>query len=90
MSYYNRLHPWAVIRCLPKAQTLIVARFRKRGDAENYLKTVQRLMPDGLFELMFDLETESLACITDLFVDPSSRADSSTNSLALHQLNNHI
>ena len=90
MSYYNRLHPWAVIRCLPKAQTLIVARFRKRGDAENYLKTVQRLMPDGLFELIFDLETEPPAYRTDSFADPSSRADSSTNSLALHQLNNHI
>jgi len=79
MSYYNRLHPWAVIRCLPKAQTLIVARCRKRGDAEDYLKTVQRLMPDGLFELMFDLETEMPACITDPFADPSSRAYSREN-----------
>jgi hypothetical protein len=34
MSYHNRLHPWCVIRCLPQAQTLIVARFRKRNDSK--------------------------------------------------------
>ncbi len=69
MSYYNRLHPWCVIRCLPKAQTLIVARFRKRGDAEDYLKTLRRLMPDGCFEVVFDLETEPT-----LVADPLIRA----------------
>ena len=65
MSYYNRLHPWCVIRCLPKAQTLTVTRFRKRGDAEDYLKTVRRLMPDGRFEVMFDAETEQAAWVAD-------------------------
>ncbi|MBW4467122.1 MAG: hypothetical protein KME07_16985 [Pegethrix bostrychoides GSE-TBD4-15B] len=69
MSYYNRLHPWCVIRCLPKAQTLIVARFRKRGDADNYLNTLRRLMPNGRFELMFDPETEPTAWVAD----PASR-----------------
>ncbi len=58
MSYRDRLHSWCVIRCLPQAQTLIVARFRKRNDAEAHLTTLRRLVPDGLFGVVFDAEPE--------------------------------
>ncbi|XQQ07655.1 MAG: hypothetical protein EDM05_61645 [Leptolyngbya sp. IPPAS B-1204] len=58
MSYYSRLHPWCVIRCLPESQTLIIARFRKRSDAEERLKAMQKLIADGVFELVFDVEVQ--------------------------------
>jgi hypothetical protein len=54
MSYHDQLHPWCIIRNLPNAQTLIVARFRRCGDAEAHLKVLRRLMPHEAFELMFD------------------------------------
>ncbi|MBW4658173.1 MAG: hypothetical protein KME15_05830 [Drouetiella hepatica Uher 2000/2452] len=59
MSYHDRLHPWCIIRCLPNAQVLIAARFRKRNEAEEYLIRLRRLVPDGIFEIVFDLETET-------------------------------
>ncbi len=59
MSYTDRLHPWCIIRCLPKAQILRMARFRKRNEAEEYLIRLRRLVPDGIFEIVFDLESEN-------------------------------
>ena len=53
MSYADRLRSWCIIRCLPNAQTITVARFRRRNDAEEYLKCLRTLMPDGVFELIF-------------------------------------
>lgn len=52
-----------------ETQTLIVARLRKRGDAEDDLNILRRLMPDGCFELMFDPETEPTVWVAD----PASR-----------------
>ncbi|MFM7427760.1 MAG: hypothetical protein ACKO7W_22635 [Elainella sp.] len=66
MSYRDRLHPWCVIRCLPQAQTLIIARFRKRNDAEAHLTTLRRLVPDGIFELVFDAEPEQSGAMTEI------------------------
>jgi len=34
MSYYDQLYPWVVYRLLPNCQTIAVARFRRRNDAE--------------------------------------------------------
>lgn len=36
----------------------IVARFRRRSDAEGHLKILKQLMPDVPFEIMFDIATE--------------------------------
>ena len=55
MSYYDRLMPWCIVRCLPAARTLIVQRFRRRGEAEEHLKIMRRLTPHAVYELLFDL-----------------------------------
>jgi hypothetical protein len=57
-SYYERLHPWCIIRLLPNAQRITVARFRKRNDAEAHLKALRQLTPSALYEIMFDAETD--------------------------------
>ncbi|NEO73940.1 hypothetical protein [Moorena sp. SIO3H5] len=55
MSYSERLHPWVIVRLLPKMQRVIVARFRNRSDAEGHLQALKRLMPDAQFIIIFDL-----------------------------------
>ncbi|NEP24183.1 MAG: SPOR domain-containing protein [Moorea sp. SIO1F2] len=55
MTYYHRLHPWAIVRLLPKMQRVVVGRFRNRSDAEGHLKALKRLMPDAEFIIVFDL-----------------------------------
>ncbi|HEY9657157.1 MAG TPA: hypothetical protein V6C65_01740 [Allocoleopsis sp.] len=55
MSYYNQLHPWCIIHCLPNAQTAIVARFRRRNDAEAHLRVLQQLTPTATYDLIFDV-----------------------------------
>ena len=54
MTYQSRLHPWLIYRQLPNSQNTPVARFRRRGDAEMYLITVKRLIPDAQFIIAFD------------------------------------
>ncbi|MBW4657837.1 MAG: hypothetical protein KME15_04125 [Drouetiella hepatica Uher 2000/2452] len=54
MSYRDALAPWCIIQHLPKLQYVIVARFRKRNDAEDYLKVVKRLNPAIAYEIVFD------------------------------------
>jgi hypothetical protein len=36
-------------------QRLIVARFRKRNDAEAHLKALRQLTPDAAYQIVFDL-----------------------------------
>lgn len=54
MSYRNALSPWCIIQHLPKMQRVIVARFRKRNDAEAHCKTLNRLNPAIRYEIIFD------------------------------------
>ena len=63
-NYRNRLHPWCVIRLQPQMQRTVIGRFRKRSQAEEYLKIVRRLMPTATHEIVFDpmrsqLDTDS-------------------------------
>ncbi|AOY81902.1 hypothetical protein BJP36_20315 [Moorena producens JHB] len=55
MTYAHRLHPWAIVRLLPKMQRIVVRRFRNRSDAEGHMQALKRLMPDGNFVIVFDL-----------------------------------
>ncbi|NJL22020.1 MAG: hypothetical protein HC895_16325 [Leptolyngbyaceae cyanobacterium SM1_3_5] len=58
MSYQDLLNPWTIDRLLPNAQRRRVAEFRKRNDAEEYFKIVQRLMPDARFEIVCETGQE--------------------------------
>lgn len=54
MSYLNQLYPWCIIKPLPNLQRLIVARFRRRNEAEAHLQVIRRLMPDISYTIIFD------------------------------------
>lgn len=53
-TYKARLHPWCIVRLLPKCQRIVVGRFRKRNDAEAHQRTLTRLMPKAEFIVLFD------------------------------------
>ena len=63
-DYRTNLHFWCIIRLLPNLQRVVVARFRKRNDAEEHLRIRRRLEPDAEFIIVFE--------------PPSDRASSST------------
>jgi hypothetical protein len=54
MSYKDRLSPWCIIRHLPEAQRLVVARFRRRNNAEEQLRLLKRMTPSGEYSIIFD------------------------------------
>lgn len=54
MTYLEKLNPWCVVRLLPSMQHQIVARFRRRSDAEAHLQILHRLIPGGVtFTIIF-------------------------------------
>jgi hypothetical protein len=54
MTYKDRLHPWCIIRHLPKSQRLVVGRLRRRNDAEDHLRVLRQMMPTVSFSIIFD------------------------------------
>lgn len=54
MSYREQLNPWVVYRLLPNCQRVLLERFRKRNDAEEYLAAMKRLAPGSTFEITFE------------------------------------
>ncbi|MBW4545121.1 MAG: hypothetical protein KME25_11840 [Symplocastrum torsivum CPER-KK1] len=57
-GYPQENRPWAIIRLLPNAQTIIVARFRNRQDADDHKRLLHRFIPNAEFEIIFDLPNE--------------------------------
>ncbi|MBD2343626.1 MULTISPECIES: hypothetical protein [Anabaena] len=58
MTYLEKLSPWCIVRLLPNMQNRIVARFRRRSDAEAHLQVLRRLIPSVSFRLIFDVPLE--------------------------------
>lgn len=54
MTYKEKLNPWCIIRPVPNLQAQIIARFRRRVDAEGRLKILNRMTPNSSFEIVFD------------------------------------
>jgi hypothetical protein len=54
MIYRDSLSPWCVIQHLPKLQYALIARFRKRNDAEDYVKVLRRMNLAIVYEIVFD------------------------------------
>lgn len=55
MSYYKeRLNSWALVRCLPNMQKVIVERFRNSADAEGRLRILRETMPHIQFAVVFE------------------------------------
>lgn len=40
MNYIEKLHPWCIVRHFPNMQNSVVARFRRRNDAEAHLQAL--------------------------------------------------
>ncbi|GET41376.1 hypothetical protein [Microseira wollei] len=53
MSYQKQLSPWEIYRHLPNLQRRLIARFRRRNDAEAYLKVLRRMLPLAEFEIVY-------------------------------------
>ncbi len=47
-------HPWCVIRRLPNMQRVVVARVRRRQDADGCLQILRQLMPNVSHVIVFD------------------------------------
>ncbi|MCA1995210.1 MAG: hypothetical protein LDL41_24650 [Coleofasciculus sp. S288] len=59
MTYFEQLHPWCIIRLLPNLQRRVVARCRRRNDAESHLQVLRRLMPTVPFVIVFDMTPDN-------------------------------
>jgi hypothetical protein len=55
VTYRDRLQCWAIVRLLPNMQRVTVNRFYRRADADGHLQFLQRQIPTGKFEVMFDV-----------------------------------
>ncbi|MGD1855837.1 MAG: hypothetical protein ACFB2W_16475 [Leptolyngbyaceae cyanobacterium] len=53
-GYQTKLHPWCIVRLLPKMQRIVVGRFRKGNDADDHARSLRQLIPQGRFVVIFD------------------------------------
>jgi hypothetical protein len=54
MTYFDQLHPWCLMRLLPNLQRQVIARFRRRNDAEAHMRVLRQQAPMGRYEVVFD------------------------------------
>jgi hypothetical protein len=55
MTYFDQLHPWCLMRLLPNLQNRVIARFRRRNDAEAHMRVLRQLAPAVRYEIVFDV-----------------------------------
>lgn len=53
-GYQAKLHPWCIVRLLPKMQRVVIGRFRKSNDADEHMRSLKHLIPQGKFIVLFD------------------------------------
>jgi len=58
MNYQNQLTPWVIHKLLPNLNQMSISRFRKRTEAEAYLRVLQQTQPNAKFEIIFDIGRE--------------------------------
>ena len=61
MTYIEKLNPWCIVRHFPSMQHQIVARFRRRSDAEAHSQALHRL---ATFTIIFNPAVEQPEQIT--------------------------
>jgi hypothetical protein len=57
MTYFERLHPWCIVRNLPNNNYTVVARFRHRDDAVAYLQVLRQSHQNIAFAIIFQRQT---------------------------------
>ena len=60
-TYYDRLHPWCIIRHLPNFQRTTIARFRHCNPAEAHLRVLRQVTPTATYSLVFDPESDRVS-----------------------------
>lgn len=63
MSYQERLNPWVINKLLPNLKYLAVIRFRRRNDAEAYLKVLRETQPHAKFAIAFETNQSEYASL---------------------------
>jgi hypothetical protein len=61
MNYQHKLTPWVIHKLLPDLNQLTVSRFRRRNDAEAYLKVLKQMQPNARFAIAFDFDQAGYA-----------------------------
>lgn len=64
-DYRQQLHPWCIVQRLPKMQNRIVARFRRRNDADDHRRVLRQLIPAAQYTTVFDsisIQTDRKTC----------------------------
>ncbi|MBW4441777.1 MAG: hypothetical protein KME10_11180 [Plectolyngbya sp. WJT66-NPBG17] len=54
MKYQEQLTPWVVYQITSDLQRQVVIRFRRRNDADSYLKVLTQTRPSAQFVVAFD------------------------------------
>ena len=64
-TYHQQLHPWCIIQLLPQMQWRVVARFRRRNDAEAHMRVLRQQTLAMQYTLVFDPSSDqpALACL---------------------------
>lgn len=65
MSYQQKLNPWVIHKLLPNLSQATVNRFRRRNEAEAYLKVLQQMQPNSKFALAFDIGNGEYASVSE-------------------------
>ncbi|NEP19808.1 MAG: hypothetical protein F6J97_23465 [Leptolyngbya sp. SIO4C1] len=52
--YRQQLHPWCIIQQLPQMQHRVVARFRRRNDADAHMRVLRQDNPPTQYTIIFD------------------------------------
>jgi hypothetical protein len=63
MSYKEQLNPWVVHQLAPDLTRSPVSRFRRRTEAEAYLKVMKQLRPKTDFSIVFETNNGSAVSI---------------------------
>ena len=70
MTYQERLNPWTIVRMQSHQQQFIVARFRRRIDAEGHLRVLKQMMPNAELAIAFSSHKNVVSSLDSL--QPSS------------------
>lgn len=54
MNYQDQLNPWVINHVSPDLNRSVVCRFRRRAEAEAYVKVIQQMRPKATFVITFE------------------------------------
>jgi hypothetical protein len=61
MTYQEQLSPWVVHQLLPNLKQQTLARFRRRNEADAYLRAMKQMRPQSRYEVSFEINQPSVS-----------------------------